>query len=573
MAVLTAATVGVVPATQALAAPRVLAAAGTPFPNASFAAYGTGSELHVDAVTSGSTTLAGVEEAFSANTASGGFLGGEVTSPDTGAVVQSDLTGDNANAYGRGSGLEVGLGLTTAQENQIKLGLAEAHAAPPSGLITKTALPLSVPPLLNVGLLTGKAEANYNASFCPVGQPLAYGQGQAAAPTAVAGENPPTALVSGTGAAGTQAAQTTTRTDLTANTDGTFGLENTVEEIIAPVTVNLGTLSIQVTVQGNGPSSPLTVTTFNNGEGSTGVRYANNNPLVKVAILSGSTTLLSLTPVTLSGLAALINPLLGTGGTIYDILHPLGINLSVDVGVASALPNAMAGATSVSYNLLAINASLPGSGLTIANADVGHVESEVLLPSGPIACTIPVSKTANPTTVTAGNTFTWSISIPSSASALSDSACDLTNIAATDKIAVDSGSPTFTINSISNGGAYNASTSTVTWTGLGTYHPGDPPIVLTIAVSVPAGSAAGVLEDTANVTASLGNCTGGVTGSSTINNAVIGGSITLVAPSVSAVGAGLATTGQGPELAWIAAGLLVMAEVSRRLLRRARKST
>ncbi len=88
-----------------------------------------------------------------------------------------------------------------------------------------------------------------------------------------------------------------------------------------------------------------------------------------------------------------------------------------------------------------------------------------------------------------------------------------------------------------------------------------------------------MLQDTATVTATLGNCTGGVSGVATAiavslqrANVVLGGSVTLAAPSVSAatIGTGLAATGTGPMLPWIAAGLLIVAEATRRVLRRAR---
>ncbi len=260
----------------------------------------------------------------------------------------------------------------------------------------------------------------------------------------------------------------------------------------------------------------------------------------------------------------------------------MGVHLSIDVGVAKALPGAIAGSTSVTYDLLAINASLgaplapPLPALTVADVRLGHVESEVALPNGAIACTVPVAKVANPAVVQAGSTFTWTILIPATSTALNDSTCDLTGIKATDKISVNSGSPTFTINSISNGGTYNASTGTITWASLGTYHPGDPPIPLSISVSIPAGSAAGVLQDTANVTAGLGNCTGGATGVATaigsVANSIIGGSVTLIAPQVTAAGSGLATTGTGPMLPWIAAGLLILAAATHRVLRRVRNT-
>lgn len=578
-AVLSAATVGVIPASPTSAAPRALAAQGTPFGTAQFAAYGTGSELSVNALPGATgTTLARVDQAFSANTASSGPLGGAINSPVTGQLVQSDQSANAANAYGRGSGAEVGLGVSPTIANQIQLGIAEAHAPPPTPLITKTALPVNIPGVVNLQTLTGKAAASYNATFCPVGAPLAYGEGDASGQTGVVGTTPP--VVSGTGAAGTQAAQTTTRTDLVANADGTFGIANTVSEIIAPLSVNIGTLSVQITVQGNSINSPLAITTHNNGEGGTGVSTPTDN-LVKIDILAAGVNVLSIPAAKVSQLNGIIAPLLGTGGAINLITAPLNIALTLDFGHSGPLTGAPAGATSVQYDLLHLNATVLG--LKVADVRLGHVESEVLLPNGPIECTVPVAKAANPATVVAGNTFTWAISVPSSAAALSDANCDLTNIKVTDKISVKSGSPTFTVGTISNGGVYTASgatSGTINWANVGTYHPGDPPILLTVMVSVPAGSAAGVLQDTATVSATLGNCTGGVSGvaSATLSSlasgasAVIGGSVTLAAPSVSAatIGTGLAATGTGPMLPWIAAGLLIVAEATRRLLRRAR---
>jgi hypothetical protein len=101
--------------------------------------------------------------------------------------------------------------------------------------------------------------------------------------------------------------------------------------------------------------------------------------------------------------------------------------------------------------------------------------------------------------------------------------------------------------------------------------------VVTIQATVPSNSASGVLQDTANVTAGLGNCNGGATGLATaigaVQNAIVGGTVTLPAPAVIAAGGpALAATGTGPMLAWIAAGLLAVAEGTRRLLRRARRT-
>jgi len=572
MAVLTAATVGVVPAS---AQPRALASASTPYGSSSFLTYATGSQVHLNAVSTATTKLLGVEQAFSAVSANTGGLGTAINDPQTGALVQPAEPG--ANAYGRGSGLEVGAGLTTAQENQLKLGLAEASSPPIGPVVTKTTIPINIPGVLTAGVLKGIAGAAFLPSSCPVGEPLAYGEGDAAGVGLLG--SPPLVSLSGT-AASPQTAQSISRSDLVANADGTFGLQSTVSEVIAPIAINLGTgLSIQVAVQGAGVNAPITLATKSDGEGHNTTALTNNDTLKVDLVAAGVTTNI---------LTVAINSIVGASGLVVNantlpvvgtLLTGLGVTLNLSV---AAPPTAIAGfptganAVSAAYNLVALNVGL-GS-LQIAGLDVGHMETGVDLASGAIACTIPMAKTANPTAVTAGSTFTWNISIPASAAAMADSTCDLINISASDKITVDSGSPTFTITSISNGGTYNSSTGTVTWTGLPTYVPGTAPEVLTITVSVPSNSASGVLEDTASASAGLGNCTGGATGVASligpnVGNVSLTGSITLVGPTVTgAAGNNLPTTGQGPELAWVAAGLIAMAEVSRRLLRRARNN-
>jgi hypothetical protein len=379
---------------------------------------------------------------------------------------------------------------------------------------------------------------------------------------------------------------------LFANTDGTFGLQTRVSETIAPLVVTLagaGTATpttLAVTVQGTSASTPVTLTAITDGEGHSTMVLGNADPTVSVVLTLAGVPLPAIT-ASLGSLAPLLNGLVGPTSALHTLLNGLGLNLSVTLGdghtVASPLRDAngavvFANATNAisgSYDLLALHLSLGST--VVTDLRLGHMEAYAALPNGSIACTVPVAKVASVPNVTAGNTFTWSISVPSSATALADSACDLTNIVVTDKIKVNSGSPSFTVGAISNGGTYNTSTGTVTWPNLGTYHPGDPPIVLTVSVSIPSNSPAGVLQDTANVTAGLGNCTGGVTGITTlignVSNVVLGGSITLIAPTVSAagVGAGLATTGTGPLLPWIAAGLLAMAYATRRVVRRTRR--
>nr|MDQ6947775.1 hypothetical protein [Actinomycetota bacterium] len=511
-AVLTGAMVGVAPATAVSAHPRALAAQPTPFSNGGFAAYGTGSELVLSALNTGTTQLARVDQAFSGLTAATAGLGGAVTSPISAGLVQPPLSGKNTSA--RGTGIEVGLGLTQVQANQIQLGVAES-AAPPSNEVGTvagpdvSAVPLVIPGVIQTGVLHGYASTSYNGTFCPVGRPLAYGLGSAAAPTKVL------SVVASPGAAASS-----TRSDLIANTDGTFGLATTVREVIAPLLVTIagaGTAtetSLEIDVQATSIATPVTLQAITDGKGNTRMILSNADPSVTVKLkLLG----VMVPPITasLAALAPLLNNLVGPMSALHGLLNTLGLNLSITLGdgvtEASPLPTFANGANTVSgsYDLLALHLGLGAT--TIADLRLGHMEAAVTLPDGSLTCSVPIAKAANPTSVTAGSPFTWSIAVPSSATALSDSSCDLINIKVTDKIKINQGSPTFTVGNISNGGVYDPATKTVTWANIGNYHPGDPPTVLTIEVSTSSGSAAGVLQDTATATASLGNCTGGIT--------------------------------------------------------------
>jgi hypothetical protein len=509
------------------------APAGTPFAQAVFASFASGSEVHVGAVTAGGTTLAGVEQAFSGvSTSSAGLinpLSSQVTPP---ALIQPAL-GGGANTYARGTGLEVGLGTTAPTVNQILLpGLAQSQAPPIAAPVVKTLLPINIPGVLVAGVLKGIAATSYSPTFCPVGQPLAYGEGDAAG-VALLGSPP----VLGLSGSQTQTAQSQSRTDLFANPDGTFGLISQIHEIIAPISINLGSaLSLQISVGGTGINSPVTLQAITDGEGHSGFQVVNNSAQVVVSLVAAgvTTNLVSLS----------LNQLLGQGGltisnatpVIGPLLTALGVNLLLAVATPpQAIATSGANTTAAQFNLVSLHVAV--GALNIANMNIGHMEAAVALPRGSIACTIPVAKAANPTTVGAGQSFTWTISIPSSSTALADSSCDLTNIAATDVIAVTSGTPMFTVGAISNGGTFDSLTNTVTWSSLGTYHPGDPPITLTVEVTVPADSGAGVLQDTVNVTSGLGNCTGGATGVATLigpnlATVVLTGTITLVGPTI-----------------------------------------
>ncbi|HEX9548111.1 MAG TPA: hypothetical protein VF942_12290, partial [Acidimicrobiales bacterium] len=91
-----------------------LAAAATPFNEAEFKSVGTGSELFANLLTSGNTTVAGVRQAFAAQSVNSTGLVNNATNAaktatfdsESGALIQpSSVTTASSFAQARGSGI------------------------------------------------------------------------------------------------------------------------------------------------------------------------------------------------------------------------------------------------------------------------------------------------------------------------------------------------------------------------------------------------------------------------------------------------------------------------------------
>lgn len=648
-----------------------------PFSQANFHGYATGSEAHlggliVSGATPGSgTTLADIDQGFSGASTNTAGLTSTINSETTEVVQPAESA--SVKAYGTGSGIEVGLGvqgLPSVDANQIKIaGKAEQTAPPNSAEVTKQIGPISAEPVLDASLLTGHAAALYDPTQCPIGQPISYGQGDAAnvnALTLVA--NQPTLNTAGTG---TSTAQSQSDTFLSSNGDGTFGLTSEASEIVAPVTVNiLNLFTLQVTIAGKNPNSPITLDATTTGEGTGGAVTLKNAGLLTVTLtpvggtpvtieqvdlsnpqtggfqngflhvplstsaLSGDLTQLSdaiaavlagnpvtgpLAPV--FGPGGALNGLGGTAGATASQIASQLANLSLGYLDIDAVPHAIGSppngtqgpppsvvggtAASGAIDLVDLNVQLSGSVLSfqlpsqissidLAHLYIGHLETSANL-TAPISCGIPVIKSANPTSVTAGQPFTYTIQVPDPAKiALID--CDLTNMTVTDVISDAQNKPTFKVDSAQIGTTAGTITqtspnsATITWTGLDwkAAAPGatpTPPLTFTINVTVPSDSPAGIIQDTVNATATAANCNGGVTGEENVGNVngtVLTGEFTLQQPSVTAAGTVAAASGPpslpytgGPGGLWQPlAGLAVLAagaaslEAVRRLRRR-----
>jgi hypothetical protein len=561
-----------------------LAAAATPYNQANFAAVGTGSELHVRGLTSGNTSLLALEQAFAGQSVNSTGLVNNRTpgksalfDSETGALIQpSTVTTVSKSAYGRGSGVEVGLGIdNTAPTNQnqlvfptgtggAKMVESSSPPTPSSGsnsLADLSNTPLS--PLVKAKALEATAATNFNNNFCPLGNPIAYGEGQLANADLLNTGEVPVVDTSNKGTTGV--AQSKTFSYLSPNTDGTFGITSQTHQTILPLTVNVGPLKISLTVQGAAGPAPIDLKAVAPGEaGQKGGVTLTGNHTVVLNITNNGSPVLPVFPFTFDVQSVVNKPI--------DIPNVGHVDVSNLKSLAGSNGTTTAGAT---FDLVHVSL-LKGA---VAELALGHME--VLANAAtPINCTIPTTKTADPQVVQAGNQFTWNILIPSSADAMKDSACNLANLSATDHFGIVNGTPKFTFVSASNGGVFDSKTNTVTWANLGTYKIGDPPIHLTITMSVPVDSDAGLIENTVTPKANLVCPTppAGSTASllpasvlTSLNSVPVSGMAHVSGPSISAIKQ-LPRTGGGPILPWVGGGLLVLAEATRRLIRRARRA-
>ncbi|HLF40803.1 MAG TPA: hypothetical protein VI854_04930, partial [Acidimicrobiia bacterium] len=168
------------PVPRSTRVPAQVASPSTLFPGlpaTGHAAYTTGTVIHADALTGGGVTLTDVELAFSGSTFTSSALTGALSN-EVDRVIAPQL-GVN-NAFGRGSGLEIGLAQPPGTENQVILAnKAEAKAPPSTALVSNEVGPVDAAPAVVASLLRGQAQSRAGVA-CTTDVDLSYGQGYAA---------------------------------------------------------------------------------------------------------------------------------------------------------------------------------------------------------------------------------------------------------------------------------------------------------------------------------------------------------------------------------------------------------
>ncbi len=518
-----------------------------------FAAYGNAATVALNALTVGTTTVANTTAANSGGVVNSTGLSAPVNN-QFGQAVYPAGAATGQNAYGRGSGLELGVLTATPQPtnlNQLILtGVAQASAPPPSDLITEE-IDISLPGLLEASTLRGQAQATYHPDFCPVGRPLTYGLGYAenlqVLPGGIGG------LV-GTSATGDSVSQTRTVTYMVPNGDGTYGLRAESEAIIAPVSV-AGT---GITINVAGPVGFRVTATGKPGDPRNGVEFTDT------AVVT-----INLGPATLATIS--FQDLLGPNGFELDI--PLVATLRIAAppkGLSgTGAPAVAADGTSASASMDVVRLNLLDL-LGVLDLSVGHFEGAVSVPAGGIRCNLPVSKIATPDPVQVGQEVVFTISIPSDPGLFNALfSCDLINITAIDTVETAEGTVDFVIVGADSGGVIEG--NKVTWTNLGPYTLGSPPIQLNLRVLIRGASDDAVIRDIVDVSAELGNCTGRaagddlVLGSGEIEGNAITGRFVLIGPDIA--GGTLAATG-GTSAPLVIGGALVLGGLGLVRLRR-----
>lgn len=530
-----------------------------------FGGYASGTAISVNAVQLGTTQVANVQQATASAVVNSTGLNPPPSVNEMGQTVLP--TGEGAkNAYARGAGAEVGA-LTNvpdpSNQNQLILsGLAQQDAPPVVGSPTvKQIGPVNLDPILKASVLKGTAQAVWDPNFCPVGVPFSYGRGEAAGAqvlTNVTGG----ALVDTT--ANTQAvSQSRSYNYLISNGDGTFGMVSETHMTVAPITLaSIGSAIAPATVELVGEFVLRIVATGKStGSSVTFAPAGSPNPTDPLVKVNGQTVLTTQSLVGAQGVSVDLSPIAKLQIGVPP--HPIG-------ATTGAAPVATDGTSASGAVDLVRIAALTAAGITGADIRLAHAEGAVAVPAGGIKCTVPVSKTADPDPVTAGNNVTLHINIPADVNQYSTLfGCDLVGIKVVDTEAIASGHPSFTIVSADNGATISG--NTVTFGNAGNYHPGDPPRVLSIVLAIPGNSGSGVLQDTANVSAVLGNCTGGIAGQelvggANITNAAVSGIGTLQGPTVT--GGNLAATGGNSWPLVVGGGFLLAALGVVRLRRR-----
>src|SRR4051794_12638950 len=380
-----------------------------------FSGYSTGTLVHADLLQFGSLgspvgRLVNADVGFSGAAADTTGLANPVNNEMQNAVSPA---APNKNSYGRGSGLELGLGTSLPNNpdaNQLILaGLAEASAPPTSSLVTKEEGPIKGSPLIYASLLRGQAQAAFDQNACVTNPTnVSFGLGYGAnvellntgATNADGSMQKPVVATNIGNPTDRAVGQSQSFMHLVPNGDGTFGLQSETHETVAPVTLFKGTANeIRIELLGEW----ILRSTATGKPGGASVTYAPaGNP-------TPTTPLITITPP--GGAPQIIlktQDLFGPGKIPQHIDIPTLASISVgedpraigDNSATPAPPTVAANGTQASgaVDVVRIKLLVPDPTSHLADVRVGHMESSALVPVGGVTCPAAASTTTSSST-------------------------------------------------------------------------------------------------------------------------------------------------------------------------------
>ncbi|MEY2568353.1 MAG: hypothetical protein QOE35_2882 [Actinomycetota bacterium] len=436
--------------------------AGVKFPGAQFSGYSTGTNVHADVLRTAAAgpVLADAEIATSgAALSSTGFAPNGIHNEENQAVVPtpgsptSSVDSTGKESFGRGTGLEVGLGTNLPNDdlNQLILGgLAEAGAQPAqrsdgdpvvsatdTGDVDTTLATIDQgDPLLYAQALLGHARARFDETQCLTDGNLSEGEGRAAkaqlvdtsSNAATSDLDAPLVDVNsdffGTPRA---AADTQSFSYLVPNPDGTFGLTTETHMTFAPIGLLqtdpnspppifveiLGEWVFRATSTGKPGGSSISYTVE-------GLSTDPDTPVIRIYL--GATKATDLPQIEIkrsqlftdSGIVVDIPP--GPGPKLLSLTVGEDPRAIADPNVApdptsdptEATNGTLASGAADVIRISALNAApLDPNGPQVAGVRIGHVEAKAQVPADGIACPPPPPPAT--TTTTSGATTTTAV--------------------------------------------------------------------------------------------------------------------------------------------------------------------
>ena len=433
-------------------------------PEGDYAAYGNGATVHADVLRTGKNALVDVNVAFAA----AAFSSDE---PDEKYVNEIhrivtgklDKFGIDKNSYGRGAGLELGIG-----SDPVPLigQLSEAAAPAPTDLVHNRIGPIAVPPLLRAELLRSQAKAR-SAEGCVLGKDQSFGLGSVLNLELLGG-----LVATHTRWPYREVSQSNSTTRIVSRaSDGQLGLKSETRQTIAPVSFLNGLFTIEVLGE-------WALRAVSYGDESS-IHYGPLNvspetPVVRVLDSKGKPIIQVTTQMLLGkkGLALKIGDLAELA--IGEDPRMIGDNAESD-------PLTDPGQVAAAADVVRVKL-LKGA---LADVRVGHMEAAATVPDPDgIQCPgLIVDQTVDKPTVTPDEPFVYTITITN------PNDCEVTDLKVVDTATLPAG---VTIQLVPGVGG-SAVANVATFPDLGTIGPGQT-VTVKITSKVPLGSTEGLIK-------------------------------------------------------------------------------